>query len=171
LKQKILEQLADSVYADDGSTLEECVAKLLADRGEKLVLVESASGGSLAAALEADNGSRDVLAGAFAAPGENRLRQLLQVSDDVWAGRATDSERIGILAARAAEVTQSQWAVAVGDVRTGEDGNEYVEIVLKQPGRELEIRSVRLSGKGESAHFRLSTEVFDHLRRKLLPRE
>jgi molybdenum cofactor synthesis domain-containing protein len=171
LKEKILDQLADSIYADDGSTLEQCVARLLKDRGEKLVLVESASGGSLAAALGANDGDRSVLAGAFVAPGENRLRQLLQIPDDQWDGGSSRSDRIGMLATRAARVTESDWAVAVGDVRPSADGSEYVEVVLKQPGRELENRTVRLRGKGEWAHFRLTTELLDHLRRKLLPRE
>ena len=171
LKDKILGQLADSIYADDGSTLEECVAQLLKDRGEMLVLVESASGGSLAAALAADHGSRGVLAGAFVAPGENRLRQLLQIPDEQWDGGSSRFDRLGMLATRAALVTESLWAVAVGDVQRNADGDSYVEVVFKQPGRELEGLSVRLRGKGEWADFRLTTELLDHLRRKLLRRE
>ena len=171
LKAKILEQLADSIYADDGSTLEESVAKLLTERGEKLVLVESASGGSVAAAFGANDVSRNVLAGAFVAPSENRLRQLLQIPDEQWGGGSSHVDRIGMLATRAARVTESDWSVAVGDVRPNADGSEFVEVVLKQPGRELESRAVRLRGKGEWDHFRLTTELLDHLRRKLLPRE
>ena len=167
LKEKILEQLADSIYADDHGTLEECVAGLLEDRGEKLVLVESASAGSLAAAFGTNDGSRGVLAGAFVAPGEDRLRQLLQIPDDQWNVTSEHSARIEMLAARAARVTESHWALAVGDVQPRADGNEYLEVVLKQPGRELERRTVRLHGKGEWAHFRLATELLDHLRRKL----
>ena len=171
LKEAILQQLADSIYADDGSTLEQCVAKLLEDRGEKLVLVESASGGSLAAALARDDRSRNVLAGAFAAPGENSLRQLLQIPDDHWNSASSHSDRIGILATRAARVAQSHWTVAVGDVQRKADGNQYVEVVLKQPGRELESRTVRLHGKGEWEYIRLTTELLDYLRRKIQQRE
>lgn len=167
LKEQILEHLADSIYADDGSSLEECVARLLTDRGQKLVLVESASGGSLAAALGTNDGSRGALAGAFVAPDEDRLHQLLQIPDDQWNARSTHSNRLQMLATRAALVTQSHWAIVVGDVQASADGKELVEVVLKQPGRDLESRVVRLRGQGEWAHFRLTTEVLDYFRRKL----
>ena len=167
LKDKIIEQLGDSIYADDDSTLEECVANLLAKRGEKLVLLESASGGSLAAALGAHHGSHDVLAGAFVAPSEDKLRQLLQVPDDRWDGSLSSPDRIGLLATRAVEVTGSAWAIVVGDAQRNADGSRHVQVVLKQPGRELESRSIRFGDTGEWAHSRLTTQLLDYLRRKL----
>jgi len=166
LKQKILEHLGDSVYADDGTSLEQHVVKLLEARGATLALAEVGSSGSLAAGLSGADGAARVLAGAYVAPTEEKLRRLLGISDDQWAGATSNAERTSLVAQRAADTAGSSWAVAVGEARPDATGTPCAEVVFKLPGDRLESQHVRLRG-GELAHARMVTELLDQLRRKL----
>jgi nicotinamide-nucleotide amidase len=167
LKQKILEHLGDFVYADDETTLEERVAKLLAARGERLAIAEVGSGGGLAAALGGTELARDVLAGAFVAPSEQALRRMLGMADEAWAGAATSGGKAGLLALRTAHATGGDWAIVVGEVRRDQSGAGSMEVVFRRPDGSLETEPVSLRASGELAHARLTTELLDRLRRKL----
>ena len=72
-----------------------------------------------------------------------------------------------LLAATAAELTESEWAVAAGEVRQGSNGARYVEVVLRLPDGGLESQRVGLRGTGQYARSRLVTRLLDLLRRKL----
>jgi nicotinamide-nucleotide amidase len=140
LKQKIMKHLGEYVYADDETSLEEHVVVLLKERDATLALAEV---------------------------GLEKLRRLLRVPGDHWAGSSSRSQRIERLAAAAADAAESQWAVAVGEKWADESGNTYVDVAFKLPDGRLESRRVRLRGTGELARLRLSTQLQDHLRRRL----
>jgi nicotinamide-nucleotide amidase len=167
LKQKIMKHLGEYVYADDETSLEEHVVVLLKERDATLALAEVGSGGSLVAALSGADNTHRVLAGAHVAPTLEKLRRLLRVPGDHWAGSSSRSQRIERLAAAAADAAESQWAVAVGEKWADESGNTYVDVAFKLPDGRLESRRVRLRGTGELARLRLSTQLQDHLRRRL----
>jgi competence/damage-inducible protein CinA-like protein len=166
LKQKIIKHLGEYVYADDETSLEEHVVKLLKARGATLALAEAASGGSLAAALSSADGADQVLAGGYVAPTVEKLRRLLGVRDDRWPGSTSGGQKIERLAAAAADVTASQWAVAVGQIRRNQSGAGYVQVAFRQPDGGLESRQVRSRG-GELARSRLITQLLDQLRRRI----
>ncbi|HUT95533.1 MAG TPA: molybdopterin-binding protein [Thermoguttaceae bacterium] len=167
LKQKILEHLGDYVYAAAETSLEEHVVGLLEARKATLALAEVASGGSLAAGLNDAVGADGVLAGAYVAPTEEKLRRLLHVADEPWAQSTSGAQTAELLAKAAAEATGSQWAVAVGEARQEQGGARYVEVVVRLPDGRLDGRRVGLRGDGELARFRLTTQLLDELRRKL----
>ena len=167
LKEKILEYLGDSIYADDETSLEQRIVELLTARRETLSLAEVGSGGRLAAAISSADGAQRVLAGAYIAPTAEKLRRLLGISDEHWVAGTPRSQRTQRLASAAAEATASQWAIAVGEPRPDERGTDYVEIVFKLPDGRLESRQIRFRGTGELARSRLSTQLLDQLRRKL----
>ncbi len=167
LKREILKHLGDYVYADDETSLEQHVVKLLETRGTTLALAEAGSGGGLAAGLSGPDGADRVLAGAYVAPTEEQLRRLLRVSDDRWTAATSNAQRAKLLASAAADLTGSRWALAVGEARPDERGARFVEVALKAPGGPLETRRVRLGGTGELARARLSTHLLDQLRRRL----
>jgi molybdenum cofactor synthesis domain-containing protein len=167
LEQKIMKYLGEYVYADDETSLEEHVLKLLKARGETLVLVEVGSGGALAAALSSADGDGQVLTGAYVAPTVEKLCRLLAIDNDDRTGSTSGYQRIKRLAATAADATASQWAVAVGEVRRDENGSGYVEVAFKLPDGSMDTRQVRLSGTGELARSRLSTQLLDQIRRRL----
>ena len=167
LKGTILKHLGDSVYADDDTSLEQRVVELLAERNASLFLAEVGSGGSLAAAISGADGARRVLAGAYVAPTAERLRRLLDVTDEKWAAGTSSSQRTQQLAVAVAEATGSQWAIVVAEPWADERGVDYVDVIFKTPAGRLESRKVRFRGTGELARSRLSTQLLDQLRRKL----
>ena len=167
LKQKIMKHLGEYVYADDETSLEEHVLKLLKARGERLALAEAGSGGSLAEALSSADGDGQVIAGAYVAPTVEKLCHLLAIDNDRLPGGESQDQFIKQLAAAVAVATESQWAVAVGEARRDENGSGYVEVAFKLPDGQMESRQVRLSGIGELARSRLSTQLLDQLRRRL----
>jgi len=170
LKRNVMKRLGKYVYADDETSLEEHVVKLLEARGVTLALAEAGSGGSLTAALTSVDGAHRVLAGAYVAPTVEKLRHLLRVRDDDWTGGASRGLRIGQLAVAAADATGSRWALAVGETWQDEDGADYVTVAFKLPRlpeTELESHQVRLRGTGELARSRLSTQLPALLRRQL----
>jgi nicotinamide-nucleotide amidase len=167
LKEKIIKHLGEYVYADDDTSLEEHVVKLIEARGGTLALAEAGSGGSLAAALSSADGANRVLAGAYVAPTEEKLRRILGVRQEDWTDSLSRSQRIERLATAASDATTSQWAVAVGDAQQDQGGATYVEVAFKLPGGRLESRQVRLRGTGELARSGLSTQLLDQLRQRL----
>jgi len=167
LKQKIMKHLGEYVYADDETSLEQQVLKLLKARGETLALAEAGSGGTLAATLSSADGDGQVLAGAYIAPTEEKLCHLLGTDNDNRLGDISGGQKIKRLAAAAADATASQWAIAVGEAKRDENGSGYVEIAFKLPDGRLENRQVQLRGTGELARSRLSTQLLDQLRRRL----
>ena len=167
LKQKIMKHLGENVYADDETSLEEHVLKLLKERGERLALAKAGSGGSLAAALSSTDGDGQILAGAYVAPTVEKLCHLLAIDNDEQPGSTSGDQKIKRLAAAAADATDSQWVVAVGETRRDENGSGYVEVAFKLPDGSMESRQVRLRGTGELARSRLSTQLLDQLRRRL----
>lgn len=167
LKQKIMKHLGEYVYADDETSLEEHVVKLLEASGATLALAEAGSGGNLTAALSGEDCAHRVLAGAYVAPTEEKLRRLLRVRDEHWADGTSRSQRVERLALAAADATASQWSIAVGEAWRDESGAGYVMVAFKLPSGRLESRQIRLRGDDELASLRLSTQLQDQLRRRL----
>lgn len=163
LKTGIVQYLGASIYAEDETTsLEDCVVKLLAARGQTLALAEIGSGGALAAALNGAKDAERVLAGAHVAPTPERLRHLLGIRQQPSDGNPTQQ-----VAQAAAEEATSQWAIAVGEARRT-DGNSSVEVAFRRPDGQVESRSIRVQGSDASARTRLITDVVDQLRRRLV---
>jgi nicotinamide-nucleotide amidase len=165
LKAAILKHLGDSVYADDGTSLEQRVVELLAERNATLSLVEIGTGGSLAAALSAADGARRVLAGAYVAPNAEKLLLLLGVRDK--GGEESHRLRTERLARAAAAATASKCTIVVGQPWKNERRIAYVDVVFRLPDGRLEGREVRFRGMSDPARGRLVTQLLDMLRRRL----
>jgi nicotinamide-nucleotide amidase len=168
LKQVIQRELGEHLYADDDTTLEQCVARLLTSRNAKLVLAEAGSGGGLSAGLDVVTGADRVLAGAYIAPTADQVRLLLRVPDASWSASTAGLAQTELLATAAADATGSTWAVAVGDVQAGEQDRRYVWVVFKSPGG-TDRQQFSLRGTGELARSGLTTQLLDALRRRLRP--
>ena len=165
LKAKIIEYLGDNIYAEDeATTLEDSVVRLLAQRGQTLALAEVGTGGALAAALNGAKQAQRVLLGAHVAPTARRLWHLL-------GGREARSDNspppaLEQFARVAADEATSQWALAVGEVRTAPVGSS-VEVALRRPDGQVQTRTVRLQSLDASGRARLVTDLLDQLRRQL----
>ncbi|MDT8302072.1 MAG: molybdopterin-binding protein [Sedimentisphaerales bacterium] len=167
LKRKILGHLGDNAYADDETSLEECVVRMLESQGVTLSLAEVGSGGSLAAAISEADSEHRVLVGAYIAPTMEKLRRLLSVQNDKRTEGASPSQQTEQLAKATADVTDSKLAIAVGQAWRDENGAAYVSVAFKLPDGRMESRKVRLRGSGELARSRLETQLLDQLRRLL----
>jgi len=167
LKNEVMKHLGEYVYADDETSLEEYVLKLLKARGERLALAEAGSGGTLAAALSSADGNGQIMAGAYIAPTIEKLYHLLAIDNNDSISNTSEVLRITKLATAVADATASQWVVVVGEVRRDENGSGYLEVAFKLPDGRVESRQVRLRGTGELARSRLSTQLLDQLRRRL----
>jgi nicotinamide mononucleotide (NMN) deamidase PncC len=155
------------VYAEDETTLEQCVAKLLEARGTTLALGEVGSAGAVAAGLDAVNGAERILMGAFVAPTEERMRQLLRVPDDAWPQNAPSDQRAKLLADVAAERTGGGWVVVVGQPQSGDSGTNFVEVAFRPPNGNADTQRFSLRGTGEMSRASLTTQILDQLRRRL----
>ncbi len=167
LKQKILEHLGEYVYAEDETSLEEHVIRLLEARGANLSLAEAGSGGSLTAALSEADREHRVLVGTYVAPTIEKLRRMLGVQSEDGTDGPSRIQQIEQLAEATANVTDSQFAIAVGQAGRDENGAAYVYVAFRLSDGRLENRKFRLRGSGELAARRLSTQMLDQLRRLL----
>jgi len=165
LKQKILKHLGDHVYADEETSLEQCIVKLLQKRGATLAIVEAGSGGTLAAGLAGADDSGRVIAGAYVAATGEQLRRLLRIDERTWQRSDTGTGQIELLASTAAKTTASDWVIAVGPPRQDAQGGHYLEVVFRPPDGPAQTR--RIETRGPSARSRLSTQVLDLFRRRL----
>jgi nicotinamide-nucleotide amidase len=163
LETAVQRELGEFLYADDGRSLEAVVLGELRACGARLALAEVASGGSLAASLSGAAEAEAVVTGAFAAPGESRLAELLQA--DAWRADAPAEARAKTLADAAAVHARADWAVAVGE--GGRDAGDAAVWVAVKAGDRLETRSLTLRDRSDASRAGLVTQVLDQLRRLL----
>ena len=163
LEAAILEHLGAAMYADDGSTLEEVVARRLAGLG-RIGVVEVGSGGQLAVALRGTTGSAAWLGAAGAAGSEEGLAESLGLAREATGGKA--EARISALAGAAARWAHCGWGLAVGSVETAEaGGGRGVWMALQGPDEPARTRWVKLPESGEINRPQLVTALLDELRR------
>ena len=166
LQREIMKHLGEHVYATDETSLEQHVAARLAARSEMLAVAEVGSGGELAAELNGTAGAGSVLAGAYVAPTEARLRRLVGLQEESRSAAAA-GDPLAQIAGAAVERTGSRWAVAVGEIRQRSEGGPFVDVVIRHPDGQVASRPVSLRGSGDTARFALTTQILDQLRRNL----
>jgi nicotinamide-nucleotide amidase len=163
LEDNIREHLAQYIYADDTSTLEEVVFRMLLARGGPLALVEIGSGGQLAAALSRVKGIERLLAGAYLGPSATAMARLLGASQTA----SSTEQQLREMAAAAARLTQSQAVIATGPVETDARGNSVVRVLFQLGGAPPECQTMGLRDTGEIARNQLATQILDAVRRRL----
>jgi nicotinamide-nucleotide amidase len=163
LEENIREHLAEYIYADDSSTLEEVVCRKLLARGGPLALVEIGSGGQLAAALSRVKGIERLLAGAYLGPSATAVARLLGIPQ----AAPSIEQQLREMAAAAARLTHSQAVIATGPVETDAKGNAIVRVLFQLGGVPPECQPLSLRDTGEIARNQLATQILDGVRRRL----
>ena len=165
VRDGVLRHLGEYVYATDARTLEEHVVDLLAERGKTIALAEVGSGGSLAAALGSSREIAKVFVGAYVAPDENRLWNMLAspVADSTDAPAAIDA---AAFVEQVAQSSGADLALATVAVQSEERGGKSVQVALRYDGQTT-VQRLGLRGTGELARFHLTTQVLDMIRRRL----
>ncbi len=159
-RRKVEACLGEHLYSCDGSSLEQCVIRLLKGRGSSLALAEVGSGGALAAALNGVEGAGSVFQGAHIAPTEEIMRRMLRVPDDRWGAAATAEERVNLLAD--SDPPSNCWVVVAGEIRAGDGRGSWVPVSFRPP--EGPAAAARAPFRDRS---RLVTYLLDELRRRL----
>lgn len=152
LAAQIREHLGEYIYADDGASLEERVARTLLARGARLTLVEIGTGGRLAASLAGLPETTRLLKGAHAAPSDEAMGELLK----------SDGRELKALA----QAAGGNWAIVTGGV-VDSDGARVCPVLFRLGGERWESVRVPVQGSGETAQASLVTHIWDRLRRLL----
>lgn len=166
LREAILKEFREEVYATDGATsLEDVIIRLLKKQDARLQLAEIASGGSVASAFCGAEDSGQVLAGAYVAPDAETLCRLARCPDDI---RATaGAQYVERLAGLLSNATSRQWAVVVGPPILGNDGASHADGVITSPRGKEFLMHLTLRGNDPFSRAQLTTRVLDGLRKRL----
>jgi nicotinamide-nucleotide amidase len=163
LEAAIRRHLDEYFYADDGSALEQVVLRQLATRGKQLAVAEVGSGGVLAASLNGFAEASTVLSGAFVAPTEERMAELLELPAAERPAPDDASSWAGALAEAAARHTGADWAVAIGRFEGGGAGGK-LRLALRA-GDRIQFSELGLRDLTTASRLALVTQVLDRLRR------
>ena len=161
--------LGDRIYSTNGDTLEAVVGALLRQRGARLSVAESATGGLLGGRITNVPGSSDYFLGGFLTYTDEMKTELLGVPAALLREHTAVSEPVAQAMAQGAQTrTHSDYAVSI----TGYAGPEgpqpgLVFIGLATPSG-VESRRVQLPGDRERIRIFSTNTALDLLRRKLL---
>ena len=168
----VRERHADTLYSDDGSTVDEQVARLLRTSGRTVATAESCTGGLLAARLTDLPGSSDYFLGAIVAYANGVKESVAGVSHATLdAHGAVSAEVAEALAASARERVGADLGVGITGVAGPDGGSEEKPVGLVwlsvQGGEEPITRSVNLPGGRTDVRDRAGTVAMHLLRRAL----
>lgn len=167
-EHEFLEYVGDNFYADDGSSLEDCVIGQLAALKSSLATAEVGSGGSIAASLNHARNAAQVYFGGYVAPSDRVMSAMLEIANDSKSDDAVDpQELVRRIARRACERSGSRWGLAVGEELGEGNDSRFVWMALGTipDGFTTERDSVR--GQGETGHANMVNSALDLLRKKL----
>ncbi len=165
LRDRMLEQLGQHVYSVDGSTLEETILRLLADRKATLAVAEVATGGGLSSRLTGSPFASSVLFGSYVAATDAGIKALLASEGSENSGPALEgNEAILDLARKVAGDRRDRWILLVSQPEGG-DANR-VTLCAGSRAQGFGVEPVRFR-PGRSGRERLVTRALDFLRRRL----
>ena len=118
LRDRMLEHFGKHVYSIDGSTLEETLLQLLADREATLTVAEVVTGGGLSSRLTGAPSAPSVLIGSYVAASNQGLQALLESVESETSGRGLEGNEAVLDLARTVAGAQAKSMGASG-VRIG----------------------------------------------------
>ena len=166
LEEKILEHLREYFYADDDSSLEDHVVRLLRARGVTLAVAEAGSGGAFTAALSLARDATNVLAGAWVAGTEQTLTRLVPAPGDARPTSGSSDDILKEIAVRIQAGAATRWVVVVGAVRRDASGAAFIPVALRQSDTDCEVRRFTGGSSTAAARAALTTQILDWLRHK-----
>jgi nicotinamide-nucleotide amidase len=168
------ERHPDTLYSDDGTTVDDQVASLLLEKGLSVAVAESCTGGLVAARLtDRPGSSRYVLGGVVAYSNEVKER-IVGVSADVLLAHGAVSRETAIaLADGARQRLGADLGIGVTGVAGPDGGTEdkpvgLVWVALSGPDGARIVRQTRLPGNRADVSDRSTTLALHLLRRLLL---
>jgi nicotinamide-nucleotide amidase len=176
LAGKIAEKLGLAVFATNGETMEQVVAKLLSDRGETVSTAESCTGGLIAKRLtELAGSSKYFMEGAVTYSNEAKVRTLNVKQETLDKYGAVSSETAEEMARGMRDRVDTDYAISVTGVAGPDGGSEEKPVGTVWFGladRDT-VRTVKIVFPGDRylVRWRSSQAALDLLRRRLLKRQ
>jgi nicotinamide-nucleotide amidase len=165
--------LGERLYSKDGCGLDECVIRMLRQRGETVCVAESATGGLVAQRLTSVAGSSAAFMGGFLTYTDAAKASLLGVSQAVLSNYGAVSEPVAhSMAIGARERFGTDYALSVTGYAGPEGGTEenpVGTIFVGLAGREsAEVKRFRFIGDRARVRSFAAHAALDMLRRRLL---
>jgi nicotinamide-nucleotide amidase len=173
LSGKIAEKLGTAVFATNGETMEQVIAKLLIERGETVSTAESCTGGLIARRLtELPGSSKYFMEGAVTYSNEAKVRTL-DVSEEILDRfGAVSSETADAMARGMRERAGTDHAISVTGIAGPDGGTEDKPVGLVWFGLADRdgVKTVKFVFPGDRylIRWRSSQAALDLLRRRLL---
>ena len=164
--------LGQDVYSIDGRLLEAVVGDLLVERGLRIGVAESCTGGLIASRLTDVPGSSRYVDQAVVVYSNDAKTQLLGVSPDLIREHGAVSEPVGLAMAEGIKV-KAQAGVGVGVTGiAGPSGGTPEKpvgtvVVAAVTDSERRVRTFRFFGEREQVKFQASQAALDMVRRML----
>jgi nicotinamide-nucleotide amidase len=174
LERVIRERHADTLFSDDGTTVDQQVAALLRERGLTIATAESCTGGLLAGRLTEVPGSSDYVRGGIVAYSNDvKITQAGVPAEMIETHGAVSGEVALALALGARERLGADIGIGITGVAGPGGGTEekpvgLVWITVAGPGGAQLTRSVNLPGGRADVRERSGTVAMHLLRRALL---
>ena len=167
LEKALREHLGEYLYADDASTLEDCVIRLLEERGVTLSLAEVGSSGAVADALSGAANSERQIVGGLVAPAVPRLAALLDTpTTDLGSSDRESGASAQLIADRIRRKFGADWGVGVSERVRPDQGAPFVWMAVGSPKTGYATRKINLR-EGRNSQSWLVTAALDFVRREL----
>jgi nicotinamide-nucleotide amidase len=170
----VRERHADTLFSDDGTTVDDQVATLLTERGWSVAVAESCTGGLLSGRVTARPGASEYMRGGLVVYSDQAKTALAHVPTELIARHGAVSEEVvRALAAGARAVLGAEVGVGVTGIAgpgggTPEKPVGLVWISAEMPDGASLTRRVQLPGGREDVRDRSTTVAMHMLRRLLL---
>ena len=173
LAKKIVDKLGIAVFATNGETMEQVIAKLLTDRGETVSTAESCTGGLIARRLtELAGSSKFFMEGAVTYSNEAKIRTLNVSQETLDKFGAVSSETAEEMARGMRERADTDYAISVTGVAGPDGGSEEKPVGTVWFGladrENVETIKFVFPGDRYLVRWRSSQAALDMLRRRLL---
>jgi competence/damage-inducible protein CinA-like protein len=162
------------LFSDDGSTVDELVARMLTERGLTVAVAESCTGGLMAGRLTSRPGSSAFMLGGLVVYANEAKTSLAGVPATLIEAHGAVSEEVaGALADGARERLGADFGIGITGV-AGPDGGTLekpvglVYIALSGPGGLRTVRRAEQRGSRADVRERTTTAVMHRLRRALI---
>jgi nicotinamide-nucleotide amidase len=173
LARKLADALGVAVFALNGETMEEVIAKLLKERDKTLSVAESCTGGLIGWRLtDVPGASAYFLEGAVTYSNEAKIRTLGVPPETLEAHGAVSSQTAEAMAAGMRRRAGTDYAISVTGIAGPEGGSEEkpVGTVFIGYADDSRTKSLKLlfPGDRELIRWRSSQAALDYLRRQII---
>ena len=167
IQRELRKRLGDYIYGSGVKSLESHILAQLASRKQTLAIAEVGTAGELTRGLSRGADNPETLAGAYIAPTDYRLGQILDIAPAQWQRALTGTEKARQLALAVSAACNSTWAVSVGEVQRNDAAPSELAIAIRTPDGQLDTHTLRFTGSLTSSQARLSTSILNLLRQRL----